>query len=93
MAKIIIKNSEGMQTPFLRGILTSSLLDAGVEFNLAYELATKIRNLINAYSCMTTRVFAFTKSNSSSTFSFFIRIQPLDMSLPMESGSAVPCIP
>ena len=46
MAKIIIKNSEGMQTPFLRGILTSSLLDAGVDFNLAYDLATKIRNLL-----------------------------------------------
>jgi 2-phosphoglycerate kinase len=47
MAKVIIKNSEGMQTPFLRGILTSSLLDAGVDFNLAYDLASKIRHLIN----------------------------------------------
>ena len=47
MAKVIIKNSEGMQTPFLRGILTSSLLDAGVEFDLAYDLASKIRHQIN----------------------------------------------
>ncbi len=47
MAKTIVKNSEGMQTPFLRGILTSSLMDAGVEFDLAYELASKIRQLIN----------------------------------------------
>jgi len=36
-----------MQTPFLRGILTSSLLDAGVEFELAYDLASKIRHQIN----------------------------------------------
>lgn len=47
MSKIIVKNSEGMKTPFLRGILTSSLLDAGVEFNLAYEVARKIRQQIN----------------------------------------------
>ncbi len=47
MAKVIIKNSDGMRTPFLRGILTSSLLDAGVEFNLAYDLANEIRQLLN----------------------------------------------
>ena len=54
MAKIIIKNSEGMKTPFLRGILTSSLLDAGVNFNLAYDLATDIRHLINDKKEITT---------------------------------------
>jgi len=55
MSKIIIKNSEGMQTPFLRGILTSSLLDAGVEFNLAYDLSTRIRHLINDKREITTK--------------------------------------
>ena len=54
MAKIIIKNSEGMETPFLRGILTSSLLDSGVEFSLAYDLATEIRNSINDKKTVTT---------------------------------------
>ena len=38
MAKIVIVNSkEGTQTPFLRGILTSSLIEAGLSFDLAYQ--------------------------------------------------------
>jgi 2-phosphoglycerate kinase len=47
MSKIIIKNTEGMETPFLRGILTSSLIDAGIEFHLAYDLASDIRHILN----------------------------------------------
>ncbi len=47
MAKIIVKNSEGMKSPFLKGILTSSLLDAGIDFSLAYELASTIKQTIN----------------------------------------------
>ncbi len=54
MAKLIVKDSEGMETPFLRGILTSSLLDAGVEFNLAYDIASKIRQLTNEKRLVTT---------------------------------------
>lgn len=54
MAKIVVKNSEGMTTPFLRGILTSSLLDAGVDFNLAYDMASKIKELINEKGEVTT---------------------------------------
>ena len=54
MAKTIITNSEGMKTPFLRGILTSSLLNAGVEFNTAYEMASKIRHQISEKQEITT---------------------------------------
>ncbi|MCK5647809.1 MAG: hypothetical protein KAI22_02930 [Gammaproteobacteria bacterium] len=54
MSKTIVKNSEGMQTPFLRGILTSSLMDAGVEFDLAYYLASEIRQQINDKQQITT---------------------------------------
>ncbi|MCK5665255.1 MAG: hypothetical protein KAI17_17330, partial [Thiotrichaceae bacterium] len=54
MAKTSITNSEGMKTPFLRGILTSSLLNAGVEFNLAYETASKIRHQISEKQEITT---------------------------------------
>lgn len=54
MAKIVVKNSEGMTTPFLRGILTSSLLDAGVDFSLAYDMASKIKELINEKGEVTT---------------------------------------
>ena len=46
MSKLIVKNSEGMKTPFLRGIVTSSLLDVGVHFDIAYQVATQIRNSI-----------------------------------------------
>ena len=54
MSKTIVKNSEGMQTPFLRGILTSSLMDVGIEFDQAYFLASKIRQLINDKQQVTT---------------------------------------
>jgi 2-phosphoglycerate kinase len=54
MAKTIVKNSEGMKTPFLRGILTSSLLDAGVEFDQAYDMASNIKELTNEKQQVTT---------------------------------------
>ncbi len=43
MAKTIVINTEEMKTPFLRGILTSSLLDIGMSFDQAYQLASLIR--------------------------------------------------
>ncbi|MCU7833847.1 MAG: hypothetical protein KZQ83_01245 [gamma proteobacterium symbiont of Taylorina sp.] len=54
MAKIIVKNSEGMKSPFLKGILTRSLLDAGIDFNLAYELAGSIKQQISEKRQVTT---------------------------------------
>ena len=47
MSKTKVKDSEGMKTPFLKGILTSSLLNAGVEFELAYDIASKIKDHID----------------------------------------------
>jgi 2-phosphoglycerate kinase len=45
MAKItIIKQPEGDRTPFLRGILVQSLVDAGLAFDEAYALAQVTRN-------------------------------------------------
>lgn len=44
MAKtLIIDATEGTRIPFLRGILTRSLYEAGIEFDEAYELAVIIR--------------------------------------------------
>jgi 2-phosphoglycerate kinase len=40
---IVINRREGTRTPFLRGILIRSLLDAGLEFDQAYEVATRVR--------------------------------------------------
>ena len=44
MKTIVENQSENTRTPFLRGILTRSLLDAGLEFEQAFELATVIRD-------------------------------------------------
>lgn len=43
MKTIVINRIEGTRTPFLRGILIRSLLDAGLEFDQAFELATRVR--------------------------------------------------
>ena len=44
MAKtVIIDAKDGTKTPFLRGILTSSLIEAGLPFEEAYQLASRIR--------------------------------------------------
>ena len=44
MAKtLVIDSGEGTKTPFLRGILTRSLNDAGMPFDQAYQLASRIR--------------------------------------------------
>lgn len=43
MKTIVINRTEDTRTPFLRGILIRSLLDAGLEFDEAFELATLVR--------------------------------------------------
>ncbi|MCP4045386.1 MAG: hypothetical protein GY732_05290, partial [Gammaproteobacteria bacterium] len=45
--KTIVENTrDGERTPFLRGILIRSLLDAGLLFEDAYEISSKVRNKI-----------------------------------------------
>ena len=45
MAKlIVIKQPEGDRSPFLRGILVQSLVNAGLDFDVAYELAQAMRD-------------------------------------------------
>ena len=45
MAKLlVIDEQRGAKVPFLRGMLTRSLQDAGLEFGDAYQLATDIRD-------------------------------------------------
>jgi len=44
MAKtLVIDSREGTKVPFLRGILTRSLQDVGLDFEEAYDLASKVR--------------------------------------------------
>lgn len=45
MAKVlVVDKEEGTKVPFLRGILTRSLQEAGLSFDNAFSLATTIRN-------------------------------------------------
>ncbi|MGD8874465.1 MAG: hypothetical protein PVH38_04890, partial [Gammaproteobacteria bacterium] len=45
MAKIsVLKSGEDERSPFLRGILVQSLVNAGLPFAEAYELAQQVRN-------------------------------------------------
>ncbi|MDH3923730.1 MAG: AAA family ATPase [Xanthomonadales bacterium] len=60
---IVVNESENTRVPFLRGILTRSLLDAGLQFEDAFELATQVRDSLPAEEEITTeairdRVFA-----------------------------------
>jgi 2-phosphoglycerate kinase len=44
MKTIVINELEGTRVPFLRGILTRSLLDAGLQFEDAFDPATRVRD-------------------------------------------------
>ena len=56
MARIVVIDAEEKtQVPFLRGILTRSLQDAGVSFDTAYSLASRIREELNDSTQVTTR--------------------------------------
>ena len=49
MAKIqVVDETDGTRVPFLRGMLTRSLHDAGLSFDQAYELASSIRQELDA---------------------------------------------
>ena len=48
MAKLIVIDSEeGTKVPFLRGILTRSLQDVGLDFEEAYDLASDLRDSLS----------------------------------------------
>jgi 2-phosphoglycerate kinase len=56
MAKILVVDSErGTQVPFLRGILTRSLQDAGMTFEEAYGQASEVRRELGETATITTR--------------------------------------
>ena len=44
MKTFVVNNAENTRIPFLRGILTRSLLDAGLSFDRAFDLSTQLRN-------------------------------------------------
>ena len=55
MAKILVEDrDEQTKVPFLRGILTRSLQDAGLSFEAAFDLATEVRNDLGNKSQITT---------------------------------------
>ena len=55
MAKTFVTDpQQGTRVPFLRGILTRSLQDAGLRFDEAYELASSIRQDLGEVEHITT---------------------------------------
>ena len=55
MAKVFVHDPEGQtQVPFLRGILTRSLQNAGLAFDEAYQVATAVREAIGDSTLITT---------------------------------------
>ena len=54
MSIIVIDPTENARVPFLRGILTRSLQNAGLSFTEAYEIANQIRKSLNADAEITT---------------------------------------
>jgi len=56
MAKLIVVNDrEGTKVPFLRGMLTRSLQDIGLEFDEAYDLASDVRDSLSGRSSIDTK--------------------------------------
>ncbi len=54
MKTVVVNKRERERTPFLRGILIRSLLNAGLAFDDAFELATKVRNELGRTKEITT---------------------------------------
>ena len=55
MAKsIVIDPADGTRIPFLRGVLSRSLFEAGVPFKQAYKIATQLRNELEELGEITT---------------------------------------
>ncbi len=54
MKTIVVNEKENTRVPFLRGILTRSLLDAGLPFEDAFELATGVRDGLSEMAEVTT---------------------------------------
>lgn len=51
---IVVNEHENTRVPFLRGILTRSLLDAGLEFEDAFHIATQVRDSLQETPEVTT---------------------------------------
>jgi 2-phosphoglycerate kinase len=55
MAKLLVINSEeGTEVPFLRGMLTRSLQDIGLEFDEAYDLASDVKDSLSGRATVET---------------------------------------
>ena len=54
MAIQVIDKSENSKVPYLRGILTRSLVKAGLSFDRAYEIANNVRDEIGSKDTITT---------------------------------------
>lgn len=68
MKTIVVSDKDQSRVPFLRGILTRSLLDAGLEFEDAFSMATSLRDALSEYEEVSAddireRVFSLLEKN------------------------------
>ena len=49
MKTIVVNEKDQTRVPFLRGILTRSLLDAGLDFEDAFSMATSLRDELSGF--------------------------------------------
>lgn len=68
MKTIVVSDKDQSRIPFLRGILTRSLLDAGLDFEDAFALATVLRDELSSYDEVSSddirdRVFSLLEEN------------------------------
>ena len=55
MSKLMVRGADGTKHPFLRGIVTRSLQSAGLSFDEAYGLATRIREALDGTGLVTSK--------------------------------------
>ena len=55
VSKLMVRGADGTKHPFLRGIVTRSLQSAGLSFDEAYGLATRIREALDGTGLVTSK--------------------------------------
>jgi len=98
MAKIFVEGREdATHMPFLRGILTRSLQDAGLPFDTAYELATEIRNDLGDSPLITTQQLRHkvldllkTRTGQIVTTRYGMRERPFAIQIEQPDGQLTP---
>lgn len=87
MKTIVVSEKENTRVPFLRGILTRSLLDAGIEFEDAFDLATRVRDGLGEEEEVTTETIRLSVLSLLEEYGHLGALEPY--SLPQASPAKI----